>query len=80
MLVALNLNEDDVLELHRICSQHFQNSDTIQVPLLHLGAQLAHRRKLSHKDARFLVKQTISHCKYEPSSEKAQHINKGCCC
>ena len=37
-LMALNLIEvHDVLEHHRISSQHFWNGDTTQIPLLHLG-------------------------------------------
>ena len=36
-LMALNLTEHQVLEHRRICSWHFQNGDTTQIPLLHLG-------------------------------------------
>ena len=63
-LVTLNLTKDDVLEHHRICSQHFRNGDTTQISSLHLSARFALPclRKLPYKDTRLLTKERISHC------------------
>ena len=46
-LVALNFTEDDVLEHHRTCSQHFRNGDTTQIPSLPLGARFASPKKVA---------------------------------
>ena len=42
-LVALNLTEDDILEHHMICSRHFRNGDTTQIPSLNLDTSGAER-------------------------------------
>ena len=46
-LMALNLTEGDVSEHHRICSRHFQNGDTTQIPSLNLGERFISPKKSS---------------------------------
>ena len=60
-LVALNLTEDDVSEHQRICSQHFQNGDTTQIPSLHLGACFASPKKVASQRCKTSCKE-VSHC------------------
>ena len=37
-LRALNLNDHEIMDHHRICSRHFQHGDVTQIPSLQLGA------------------------------------------
>ena len=55
--MALNLTEDDTLEHQRICSWHFRNADTTQVPSRHSGAKKvsSQRYKTSRKRKNLLL-------------------------
>ena len=44
-LKALNLSEDDIAPHHKVCSRHFQNGDTSQLPTLHLGRKFLSPKK-----------------------------------
>lgn len=44
-LKALNLTEDDIAPHHKVCTRHFQNGDTNQVPTLHLGRKFVSPKK-----------------------------------
>ena len=45
-LTALGLSESDVADHHCICSQHFPNGDSSQIPLLHLGKRFRSPKKV----------------------------------
>ena len=78
-LVALNLTEGDVLEHHRICSRHFRNGDTTQIPSLHLGARFASPKKVVSQRCKTSRKRKNLSLQYEPAvkqpntSTKATH-------
>ena len=78
-LVALNLIEDEVSEHHRICSRHFQNGDTTQIPSLHLGERFISPKKPSSQRYKTSHKRKILSLQYEPAvkhpntSTKATH-------
>ena len=65
-LVALNLTEDDVLEHHRICSRHFRNGDTTQIPCLNLGERFISPKKLSSQRHESSRKRKNLSLQYEP--------------
>ena len=84
-LVALNLTEDDVLENHRICSKHFRNGDSTQIPTLHLGAQFASPKKAASQRCKTSRKRKNLSLQYKlamkqpNTSPKATH-ECACCC
>ena len=77
--MALNLTEDDVLEHHRICSRHFRNGDTTQIPSLYLGACFASPKKVVSQRCKTSRKRKNLSLQYEPAvkqpntSTKATH-------
>ena len=44
-LLVLGLNESDVADHHRVCSQHFPNGDCTQLPSLYLGKRFRSPKK-----------------------------------
>ena len=45
-LTQLGLSDDDVGDHHRICSRHFPNGDSTQVPSLHVRKKFRSPKKL----------------------------------
>ena len=73
-LVGLNLTEDDAVEHQRICSRHFQNVDTIQIPSLHSDACFASPKKVSSQRWKTSRKRKNHLLQYEPVV-KQLHVN-----
>lgn len=46
-LKALQLEEHQIMEYHRVCSRHFPNGDVSQPPSLHLGKRFASPKKMA---------------------------------
>ena len=65
-LMALNLTEGDVSEHHRICSRHFQNGDTTQIPSLNLGERFISPKKSSSQRCKTARKRKNLSFQYEP--------------
>ena len=64
--MALNLTEGDVSEYHRICSRHFQNGDTTQIPSLNLGERFISPKKSSSQRCKTAHKRKNLSFQYEP--------------
>ena len=45
-LKALNLKSEDIKSHHYVCSRHFRNGDTNNLPSLHLGKRFASPKKM----------------------------------
>lgn len=55
-LRALNLNDHEIMDHHRICSRHFQHGDVTQIPSLQLGARFQSPKKTGTQRSKTALK------------------------